>query len=296
MPDPEPTSLQLQRASFGDNRSKAPNTGKQLYVYHWNRIIAALVVVLILLVASVYAISLVFTDEKTTSQLSASESGAEQTRGSAQPPGPGPITDSQAEPDLGRVDAVAPNYNRPETGVNAVDADQATGPATPENALHKAQLDSETPIPEVPLAPVQVAETAVKPASLVKPTAASNSVFHLEFLQVLSPDVARFVLSSAVKDLEPVGRLQDITLHNNSAAKVFAYSDINNMKGEHLSYIWKHRDRIVNTVNIGVRSNRWRSYASKNIEQRLAGDWQLELRDSSDRLLAKAGFTFEPGH
>jgi len=290
MPDPEPTSLQLQRASLGDNRSKAPNTGKQLYVYHWNRIIAALVVVLILLGASGYAISLVFTDEKTTSQLSSSEPGVEKARGST------PITNSQAEPDFGRVDAVDPNYSHPETGVNADDADQETGPATLENALPKAQLDSEIPIPEAPLAPVQVDKTAVKPTSPVKPTAASNSVFHLEFLKILSPDVARFVLSSAVTDLEPVGSLQDITRHNNSAAKVFAYSDISNMKGEHLSYIWKHRDRIVNTVNIGVRSNRWRSYASKNIEQRLAGDWQLELRDSSDRLLAKAGFTFEPGH
>jgi len=290
MPDSEPTSLQLQRANLGDNRSKPPNTGKQLYVYHWNRIIAALVVVLILLVASGYAVSLVFTDEKTTSQLSASESGVEQARGSV------PMSDSLAEPDLGRADAVNLNDNHPETGVDTTDADQTTGPATPENALPKAQLDSETPIPEVPLAPVQVAETAVKPASLVKPTAASNSAFHLEFLEILSSDVARFVLSSAVKDLEPVGSLQDITLHNNSAAKVFAYSHISNMKGEQLSYIWKHGDRIVSTVNIGVRSNHWRSYASKNIEQRLAGDWQLELWDSSDRLLAKAGFTFDPGH
>lgn len=287
MPDLEPTSLQLQRASLGDNRSKAPDTDKQLYDYHWNRIIAALVVLLILLVASGYAISLAFTDEQTTAQLSASESGVELATGSA------PMTDSQAEPDLGTADAVDSNYNRPETGVKTIDADQASSPETPENALPKAQLESEAPIQEAPLTPVQVAETAAKPASSVKPTTASNSVFHLEFLGILSPDVARFVLSSAVKDLEPVGSLQDITLHNNSAAKVFAYSDINNMKGEHLNYIWKHRGRIVNTVNIGVRSNRWRSYASKNIEQRLTGDWQLELRDSSDRLLAKAGFTFE---
>ncbi len=263
MPDPKSTPLQLPRASCGANRSKSPGTGKQLYDYHWNRIIAALLAALILLAASGYAISLVFTDEGKTSQLFASEAGVEQARGSEQPSGPGPIAGSQTEPGY---------------------------------APAKAQLDSETSIFGVPLAPAQLAEAAVKPANPITPAAVSNAVFQLEFLRILSPNVARFVLSSAVKDLEPVGSLQDITLHSHSAAKVFAYSAINNMQGEHLSYIWKHQGRNVSTVNIGVGSNRWRSYASKNIEQRLAGDWQFELRDSSDRLLAEAGFTFEPGH
>lgn len=299
----KPTSLQLHRDSFSDNRSKVRNTGKEVYVYHWNRIIAALVVVLILLIVSVYVFRLVYTDEGTTPQLSARETGVEQleideteigqAKGSVQPASP-------AESGLGSADAEDSNpiYTKPETSENAVDADQATGSATQELSLQlpppKTQLEAETATSKVSSLAAQVAEPAVKPASQVIPTAASNSVFHLEYLQILSPNVTRFELSSAVKDLEPVGSLQDITLGKKSPAKLFAYSDINNMKGEHLNYIWKHGDRIVNRVKIGVWSNRWRNYASKNIEQRLAGDWHVELRDSSDRLLAKAGFRFDP--
>ncbi|NHN39859.1 DUF2914 domain-containing protein [Pseudomaricurvus alcaniphilus] len=231
MPDPALTPMQLLQASSGDYRLKDPKTGKLLYDYHWKRIITALVLVLILLVASVYAISLVLVDEKTTSQPFATEA----------------IRDSGAKQPSASVEAATPNYNRPEVVVDA-------------------------------------------------PPAASNPVFYPQSVQILSPNVARFILCSGVEELEPVGGLQDIKLHNDSPARLFAYSDVNNIKDEHLSYVWKHRNRIVNTVNIGVWSNRWRSYASKNIEQRLAGDWQVELRDSSNRLLAKAGFTFEPGN
>lgn len=279
----------------GQSRLRPTKPNRQLYVYHWDRILMALVALLLLVAALTYVASQVFFDNEPPALLPDPTIQLE----------PATVVQSQSTTANDESDAQAP-LQSPVIADNDL-AMSAPEPETPEST-HRDPSTLDTR-PEELLAtgvapPADTRSPTENPVTdqLASATAADTEThsyrgepaFSREYVEIVSPDIARFVLSSGVKELEPVGSLQDVEIPEDSPARLYAYSTLTNRKDEHLKYIWKHQNRVVSTVNVGVWSDHWRSYSSKLLEQRLAGDWLVELRDSDNRLLAKAGFKYEP--
>lgn len=114
--------------------------------------------------------------------------------------------------------------------------------------------------------------------------------FQLGELKILNPRAKRFLLARAISNREPLGELQDIRFKADGSAVVWAYSEVIDMQGRQLNYVWLHEDSEVARVPVNIRANRWRSYSSKTINQSMSGAWRVELQDGQGRLLASAEF------
>ena len=261
----------------------ATGNQKQLYVYHWNRIFIALAVLLCLIATLIYASRAIFFREASASRASTEMSQAE-TRQVVTTESLAPDTHQQSESPAQLPAPAAPDPD-PETGA------QQSAVSTTSPSPISATMEAVAPATSEP------AEPTFQLDDLPSATASKQQGDHalkLKFVEIVSPDVSRFVLSQGVKDLEPVGSLLDIQVSKDAPVRLFAYSDLKNRKDQHFKYIWKHRNKVVSTVSVGAWSDNWRSYSSKLVEQRLSGDWLVELRDSNNSLLAKAGFRFNP--
>jgi hypothetical protein len=112
--------------------------------------------------------------------------------------------------------------------------------------------------------------------------------------RILSGAVQRFVLTNAVKANEPVGGPNDITRDQtgNGVIKLFAYSQVTQLAGEKLIYRWLRGTTVVADVEVKVRSENWRSYASKYLSKDMRGPWRVELRTGEGELLAFTEFEY----
>lgn len=120
-----------------------------------------------------------------------------------------------------------------------------------------------------------------------------NSPFQLKELEILEPSVKRFLLAGSVSNREPKGELNEISFAADGSASVWAYSEVIDMKGSRLKYVWLHDGNQIATIPVNVGSDRWRSYSSKVFNQSMSGAWRVELQDGEGRLMAGADFFLE---
>lgn len=112
-------------------------------------------------------------------------------------------------------------------------------------------------------------------------------------ISVLSESISRASLNWRVVDLEP-GRAIDVSpivfKQGESIKRVFFYTQLNDMKDSIFYYHWFLDGQPIAKVKVGVWSNRWRSYSSKQILRKQAGRWSVVLMDSAGNGYAKAEF------
>ncbi len=120
----------------------------------------------------------------------------------------------------------------------------------------------------------------------------SKSVLGGEKTRIHSSTVKRFMISAGVKQREPVGDIGDIIVDANQIATVYVYSEVHGLKDRHLVYLWKHNQKELARVEVGVWGNLWRSYSRKYLNQKMRGDFIVELRTAEGELLAETAFQF----
>ena len=120
-----------------------------------------------------------------------------------------------------------------------------------------------------------------------------DSPFQLKKFEILEPSVKRFLLVGSISNREPKGELNEISFTADGSAAVWVYSELIDKKGSRFKYVWLHGGNQIATVPINVGGNRWRSYSSKLINQSMSGAWRVELQDGEGRLMASADFFLE---
>lgn len=149
--------------------------------------------------------------------------------------------------------------------------------------------------PEQEIADVIPAESeaeAIETAEIEVVAETPSSPFQLQDLKIHDSGVKRFQLAEAIANKEPVGELSDIRFNPDGSTTIWVFSEVMDMRGGRLNYVWLHEGKEIARVRVRVGSNRWRSYSSKNLNQAMTGSWRVELRDGEDRLLAAAEFRF----
>jgi hypothetical protein len=112
---------------------------------------------------------------------------------------------------------------------------------------------------------------------------------------IVSSRVKRLLITDGVKSNEPQGDISDIRQRSKvkGLLKIYAYSEVQNLQGETLHYRWLHSGKLIADVKIKVRSNSWRSHASKYLNNQMRGNWRVELKTSEGELLAFTEFVYQ---
>lgn len=119
-----------------------------------------------------------------------------------------------------------------------------------------------------------------------------KALFRLRGITLAAPAASRFVLAKSVVNNKPVGDIDDIAPDARGVAAVYAFSDVVGMKDEVLHYHWFRNSEQVAKVRVDVRADRWRSHSSKIINDKMKGEWRVELRNGKGEILARADFVY----
>ena len=65
-------------------------------------------------------------------------------------------------------------------------------------------------------------------------------------------------------------------------------------RGDRIEHVWMHDGVVVASIGLKIGGPRWRTYSAKTLRAGAGGDWAVEVRDSSGRVLAQREFVCEP--
>ena len=99
-------------------------------------------------------------------------------------------------------------------------------------------------------------------------------------------------MAKAVIDKEPRGNLEEVTFEHNNIARVYAFSLAVGLVDQSLIYTWQLNGKQVAQVEVGVGSDRWRSYSSKFIQPSMHGKWRVILGNKKGEILAVSEFDY----
>lgn len=107
------------------------------------------------------------------------------------------------------------------------------------------------------------------------------------------PEARRAVLALDVVDREPVGSVGDRLETPGEPRRVYFYTDVRNAAGTEILHRWFLNDLLMAERRFTVGGNyRWRVFSARDLEPGETGNWRVELRDASGRLLAERSFAY----
>ena len=108
---------------------------------------------------------------------------------------------------------------------------------------------------------------------------------------VVTMDIARFVLCEDIQDREPVNILENVPP---GIDKIYAFLEAKNISADtRVNFVWLFEGEEVGSVDLRVaEGSRWRTFSSKKLTGR-QGAWRVELQDPSGTVLAAIDFTVQ---
>lgn len=298
--DTTPKGTQRMRAALPDELSTVYTEETEL---HWRRIISACLVVLALLttmgwilmnaVSAERAAQVISSttgpeepEEETASQPAVEPEPLIQQLDEAIPPTPGfngnlnNNVDSGIEPSLNKsLDKGL--YNSPDETLTRV---PAAAPQTLAPNLAAKILPLYVHMPGKPITvdnPPLLDRRFIKESDEKPIPQVTLNPLYIDTLQ----------LTSALKDKNPTDLLDaEIVLEGDKLMKVYAYSELTNLKGERVFHDWYRGTERVARVPVGVYLDDMRASTSKYIDQTMAGDWHLEITRPNGERLGRVDF------
>ena len=106
-----------------------------------------------------------------------------------------------------------------------------------------------------------------------------------------SPKIVRAILTTDLKNKEPVDNLSSVlTVNKDRATKVYYFTEIIDMKGQVLYHRWLRNGQLIFKRKINILGNRWRASTSKMIIYSKAGLWTVRLEDKQGAILNEIKF------
>jgi len=229
----------------------AESNPREIIVYHWRRIFAALAIGSVLLGGVIWAgwQALRTPDETKVVDLDQVPGGkalppAQPLSPPKRPAGKAAVTESSA--------VVPP-------------AAQARSDTHPVANKHAAKT-SETPQP---------AETRAHPAAV----------------SIVSKSIRRAQLTSRIVGDEPVDSLGAvIPMNDKGLIRVYLFTETAGLKGKTLFHDWYWKGKRMAHARIPIRRNDHKAASSKFIDRIMRGPWEVRVVDEKERVLAKAAF------
>lgn len=268
MNNPQKLNIRIKFAPKKPEPEIAPEeTG---YIYHWNRIIGASLLLASTLAGSVYGVF---------NYLAQAESRAQGSEIESKTTNPVSLNASaaQAQTDNEALVSASSQQNRVPLTLDKNSAEQRP----PDGEAVIAQDSSK----------LQEGKSLTVEKTIRKNNG-SSPLLTLSDSKIFSKQIKPFLIAKTVKDREPVGSINDIKLDVNNIVTVYAYSKVFGLKGETLYYKWRLNGKDIAQVKVKVRADRWRSYSRKFIQPHMQGDWSVTLENRKGEILAINRFQY----
>ena len=252
----------------------------------WHRVALVLGALVIALAGMGYGIFTLISsgDDGISSPLAVNEMTQQQ------PPGAVPTSSEESSaPAASQQEMPAAQYAR------------KTAPAAHAKDLVEKRAAQEESNPEqtATLASATTAEASINTPQITVDTASTRASqnqgrAHADYqvhTRILVPAVKRAMITDSIQGREPGKTITDTaSLAGRDAFTLHQFIDIHGRAGDTLTWKWKHNGKPSTTIRIRVGTNTWRGYASKHFNPKLAGDWQVDVTDQRDILLARSEF------
>ncbi len=101
--------------------------------------------------------------------------------------------------------------------------------------------------------------------------------------------VNRIAMCAAIVEREPSGESARFEV---GTEKVYCFTELNGAAGE-VTYAWFLGDSLRSEIKLNKgRPGRWRMWSNKTMSPNMAGEWKVEVRDTSGKVLESIAFTF----
>ncbi|MCP5246659.1 MAG: DUF2914 domain-containing protein [Burkholderiales bacterium] len=102
--------------------------------------------------------------------------------------------------------------------------------------------------------------------------------------------IIRAQLTHAVKRREPVDKINQIQLDQNSARNIYFFVELHDLAGQQVTVNWYFKEQHIAETQLEVNGQNWRTYANKLLNNNSIGPWRVTLTDEAGEQLAERHF------
>jgi|GEM_PF-1328366 len=311
---------QARQASYGSDMESSG------YEYHYDRILMAIIVILLVLTVFGWGAYLMSGSPVDPLELSQGESiqedRAQNKNSNENAPSANSVDDGEQA-----TDVVDQGFSAPVNDKNAAQAQEKMSSPEP---LEPSNAGEPMTAPEQPAMELSSRLDAENPPSQSSPAAANTGSANNstdtaatgESQGVTRPNssgssnrsplasaseeqrlvvyddsiIARSNLSSGVRNYEPIGVYTDgvVSLNGRPNSRVFWFTEITNSSDQQLSHQWFYNNELVAKVDVNVGSSSWRATTNKLITQNTLGQWRVAAVNPQGETVAEQFFTVQP--
>jgi len=103
-------------------------------------------------------------------------------------------------------------------------------------------------------------------------------------------NISEAVFSLSVEDRVPIDIIEEL---DNSLGKIYFFTNIRNLKGEHLTHRWIYDGKVMADVRFEIRGPRWRVWSSKNLWHTWIGEWRVQVLLDDATVLFEKTFNYK---
>lgn len=280
----------------------APTVKTVSYQWHWRRIAAASSLVLLSAAAVVYGLTnSVNADEishASSIEVGKGEGGKNEVELVAQLPTPSSVVTALKQ-DVALQRETQPNDTQVMTGsegsnTETLELTTMTAPQ-PTSAASTSDINVNKPVSVERDRSVTVVSSELQSSTLqVEPQvvfAENARVANVALGAKIDTNiVSRAVLTTGIKDREPIDVLKDNLKRTEFVEKLYFFTEIKNMQGSTIHHLWFHQDQLMAEIPLPISAVRYRTYSSKNIMPSQTGQWRVEVVTQDSQLLAQKSF------
>lgn len=250
-----------QKITITTKVQKATNAiDKVEYQWHWNRIVFACSCLLFILASVVWGLS---------SGVAANE--------------PQIVSENKVKTSVKTL---------PSPELKAIKNSLSTEKIQPQaNEIKTVQVEAVTANTTQELKKPELKAKSVEPEVHVKKQETQSHLSKMSRGSLMNTDfVTRAVLTTAVKNKEPVDVLDEQISHFKINEQLFFFTEINNLKSQAVFHRWFFKGDLVAEVELNIFSMRYRTFSSKKIMLKQSGNWRVELVNANNDVLASKSF------
>ncbi|WP_426369086.1 DUF2914 domain-containing protein [Pseudocolwellia sp. HL-MZ7] len=178
-----------------------------------------------------------------------------------------------------------PETNIPETSTTEASTTKATLAITSDSPAQKiARVEPElaTKKEQEPKLKSEAQNTInVTPAIVNKVEQKSTDL--LTSNKTLNKIVQRAQLTSNILSREPSDNIEHLSLQEKN--KLYLFTEIHDKNNQKIYHRWVFKKNLIAEITLNIRNDPWRTYSSKNFDETMIGQWEVQVVDQDDNIL-----------
>ncbi len=116
------------------------------------------------------------------------------------------------------------------------------------------------------------------------------TIVHSEQLHAESIKITELAVTTKVSKNKPIDSVHRISHH--TVKTLYCFTRTINEEGDetHINHLWLKDGKIVKETTLPVNGKRWRTYSSMPIDSSKIGNWKVEIRCPSGKIIKEVKF------